>query len=309
MRDYEINSDLKQSKFENLKFVQGDTGSKIIVNLFEDSQSVNLTDCTVLAKYKRSDGYTDNKNASIEDNKITVEVDETMTSVVGTLKLIFEITYETTKKASTFMLLADISEGIGAKSTGGGTGDVIVDVDLSNYYNKQEIDKKLDNIANNFSSEQTENEIILKYDNKEILRIPLNSSDIDEPAPALIPIVNNLTNCINSNSATTVTEGESYNATITANEGYKLSSVTVSMNEEDVTSSCYSNGNINITSVTGRIVITASAKVDTDVAVGSVDSSNNIELSGLDAGTYSLKYEDDTGVLSNYDTIATVEVV
>lgn len=149
MRDYEINSDLKQSKFESLKFVQGDTGSKIIVNLFEDSQTVNLSNCTVLAKYKRSDGYTDNKEATITDNTITVEVDETMTAIVGTLKLIFEITYETTKKVSTFMLLADISEGIGAKSTtGGGTGDVVVDVDLSNYYNKQEIDKKLDNIAN-----------------------------------------------------------------------------------------------------------------------------------------------------------------
>lgn len=149
MRDYEISSDLKQSKFENLKFVQGDTGSKIIVNLFEDSQTVNLTGCTVLAKYKRADGYTDNKEATITDNVITVEIDETMTAIVGTLKLIFEITYETTKKVSTFMLLADISEGIGSKSTtGGGTGDVVVDVDLSNYYNKQEIDKKLDNIAN-----------------------------------------------------------------------------------------------------------------------------------------------------------------
>lgn len=149
MRDYEINSDLKQSKFENLKFVQGDTGSKIIVNLFEDSQTVNLSNCTVLAKYKRSDGYTDNKEATITDNTITVEVDETMTTTAGVLKLIFEITYETTKKVSTFMLLADISEGIGSKSTtGGGTGDVVVDVDLSNYYNKQEIDKKLDNIAN-----------------------------------------------------------------------------------------------------------------------------------------------------------------
>ena len=149
MRDYEISSDLKQSKFENLKFVQGDTGSKIIVNLFEDRRAVNLSNCTVLARYKRSDGYTDNKEATITDNVITVEVDETMTATAGVLKLIFEITYETTKKASTFMLLADVAEGIGSKSTtGGGTGDVVVDVDLSNYYNKQEIDKKLDNIAN-----------------------------------------------------------------------------------------------------------------------------------------------------------------
>lgn len=180
MRDYEINSDLKQSKFESLKFVQGDTGSKIIVNLFEDSQTVNLSNCTVLAKYKRSDGYTDNKEATITDNVITVEVDETMTAIVGTLKLIFEITYETTKKVSTFMLLADVAEGIGSKSTtGGGTGDVVVDVDLSNYYTKSEVNSLLNNIANEFTTEQEDNNFILKYGDKIIATIPINGTVVN----------------------------------------------------------------------------------------------------------------------------------
>ena len=42
-------------------------------------------------------------------------------------------------------------------------------------------------------------------------------------------ITNNLANCTNSNSATTIEENSSYTATITANDGYILNDVTVTM--------------------------------------------------------------------------------
>lgn len=74
-------------------------------------------------------------------------------------------------------------------------------------------------------------------------------------------ITNNLTNATNSNTAATVTEGSSYSATITANSGYTLSTVKVTMGGTDITSSAYSNGAINIASVTGNIVVTATAVV------------------------------------------------
>lgn len=70
-------------------------------------------------------------------------------------------------------------------------------------------------------------------------------------------IKNNLTNCTNSNSATTIVEGESYSATITANSGYELKSLSVTMGDSPVS---VSGGNINIASVTGNIVITAVAE-------------------------------------------------
>ena len=83
-------------------------------------------------------------------------------------------------------------------------------------------------------------------------------------------ITNNLTNCTNSNTATSVDENSSYVAIISANDGYKLSTVTVTMGGTDITSTAYSNGNIVIESVTGDITITASATAissggDTDV--------------------------------------------
>ena len=72
-------------------------------------------------------------------------------------------------------------------------------------------------------------------------------------------ITNNLTNCSNSNSYINIDEGGAYNAVISANSGYELQTVTVTMGGNDVTSTAYSNGNITIDSVTGNIVITATA--------------------------------------------------
>lgn len=73
-------------------------------------------------------------------------------------------------------------------------------------------------------------------------------------------ITNNLTNSTNSNSAKNIAENTSYNANISAKSGYILSTVTVTMGGVDITSSAYSNGTINISSVTGNIVITATAQ-------------------------------------------------
>ena len=77
--------------------------------------------------------------------------------------------------------------------------------------------------------------------------------------PTTYTITNNLTNVTNSNSIATIEEGSSYSATLSPSDGYEMATVTVTMGGSDVTSSVYSNGNINITNVTGNIVITATA--------------------------------------------------
>jgi hypothetical protein len=71
-------------------------------------------------------------------------------------------------------------------------------------------------------------------------------------------VINTLTNCTNSNNANQIAQGSSYTATITATDGYELSSVAVTMGGNPVT---VSNGVIDIASVTGNIVITAVAEV------------------------------------------------
>lgn len=77
-----------------------------------------------------------------------------------------------------------------------------------------------------------------------------------ETEVATYTVTNDLRNAENSNGAVVVTEGAAYSAMITANSGFLLSSVTVTMGGTDVTASVYSGGSINIPSVTGDIVIT-----------------------------------------------------
>lgn len=77
--------------------------------------------------------------------------------------------------------------------------------------------------------------------------------------PSSFAITNSLSNCVTNNTATTVKKNSAYTATITVNEGYELSSVVVKMGGVNITSTAYSNGVINISSVTANIEITASA--------------------------------------------------
>ena len=83
----------------------------------------------------------------------------------------------------------------------------------------------------------------------------------DEPIVVRYAITNNLTECVNSNAATSLTEGESYTATLTASDGFVLDAVTVTMGGVDVTATVYVDGTITIPAVMGDVVITASAVV------------------------------------------------
>lgn len=70
-------------------------------------------------------------------------------------------------------------------------------------------------------------------------------------------VTNTLTNCTSSNSEVQVVEGGSYATTITADDGYELESVVVTMGGVDITETAYADGVITIAEVTGNIVITA----------------------------------------------------
>ena len=87
-------------------------------------------------------------------------------------------------------------------------------------------------------------------------------------------VTNTLKNASNSNEATQVAEKSAYTATITPNDGYRMTSATVSMGGVDITDTAYADGVITIDSVTGDIVITA-----TTVAAEIQDTSAVIEIS------------------------------
>ena len=270
MRDYDIESDLKQEKFQSIKLVQGDRGNKIKINVYEDGQPVKLTGCSITAKYKRADGEIINDGVieNIHDNSFDAVMDSSITKVAGTLKMLFTIEKDAVK-VSAFLLLADVREGIGeSSSSGGSAGGGEVTVDLSDYYKKietysrKEIDAQFKDIANNFKLVAGANNAIkLMFGTKELSSITINGGTVDPtPTPNTYTVTNNLSNASTSNSATSVKEGTSYSATITASSGYRLKSVTVIMGGVDITSSVYSNGRISISDVTGNISITVTTE-------------------------------------------------
>lgn len=96
-------------------------------------------------------------------------------------------------------------------------------------------------------------------------RAAMVSGDVGEVIvpPQEYTVTNTLIGCTSSNAATTVTEGDTYYATITANSGYVLdgATVVVKMGGTEVTALYYADGIINIPDVSGNIEINITASV------------------------------------------------
>ena len=96
------------------------------------------------------------------------------------------------------------------------------------------------------------------------VRVTMGGTDITNQvfsgtaATMLFYVTQNLTHCSSSYSREVTEGGAAFTATLTADTGYTISAVTITMGGVDM-SQYYSGGTINIPSVTGNIVITATA--------------------------------------------------
>lgn len=73
-------------------------------------------------------------------------------------------------------------------------------------------------------------------------------------------ITNNLTDITTNNTTSEIEEGSTYKAILSTSVNYAIKTITIIMGGKDVTSIVYADGVINIGSVTGNIVITATAE-------------------------------------------------
>lgn len=134
-------------------------------------------------------------------------------------------------------------------------------------------------------------------------------ADIDRTIPykavKTYTVTLNLTNVTASNTATVVTAESVYKNTLTAYNGYELSTVKVTMGGVDITSSCYSNGAINISetdyegnTITGDIVITAVAVMPlvTETITPHI-APRSTWYNGLGSGTLKLNSSNTEGAL------------
>lgn len=81
-------------------------------------------------------------------------------------------------------------------------------------------------------------------------------------------ITNNLIGASSDNSASIITEGDKYTATISALFDYEIDSIIVTMGGVDITSSAVIGNDVTIEEVTGDIVITVTANIVEDFEYG-----------------------------------------
>lgn len=79
-----------------------------------------------------------------------------------------------------------------------------------------------------------------------------------------------LTNVSADSGQQSVVSGASYTTVLTAEDGYTLESVTVTMGGKDITAQVYANGTVTIPAVTGNVVITASAVMVEEEETGGI---------------------------------------
>lgn len=121
-----------------------------------------------------------------------------------------------------------------------------------------------------------------------------DGGDSGDTEPTYYNVTTNLANASITPDIEQVETGTSYSATITANNGYELSSVSIMMGEENVTAFYYADGVITIDEVIGDIVITAVAEPaqSTKERIYLFDSSRS---DNFIFGEY--RYSDDSGVI------------
>lgn len=111
-----------------------------------------------------------------------------------------------------------------------------------------------------FPSDARVNDILIKIDGT-------SSGGSVTPSTNKYVISNNLTNVSTNNSMTSIEENKSYSAKLTAYSGYTINSIIVTMGGINITSTSVANNTINISKVTGNVIITASATLTTTTTV------------------------------------------
>jgi hypothetical protein len=117
--------------------------------------------------------------------------------------------------------------------------------------------------------------------------ILVQSGNTSAPETTTYNVTRKLTNVTTNNATNKVEKGKSYAATLSALSGYAIDSVTVTMGGADITSTAYNGNVINIASVTGDIIITATASaVSVDIpCTGITLNTNNLTFNNETAQT------------------------
>ena len=241
----------------------------MIITVLEDETNQNkMTDYKVLSLKANALGiansvvdrvqrYVEYLGVSTGGSGLTPEQEEQLNKIPTIEQSVEEITNELNTKAN----ISDIPTKTSKLTNDSGFLTSIP----SEYVTETEMNEAIANVSilnqngntplRIWAGTQQEYDELLTYDDGIVYLIEGRSSVI----VTRYTITNNLTNVSTSNSANSIAEGSSYEAKLSVSTGYNMENVSITMGGVDITSTCYNNKTITISSVTGNIVITAEA--------------------------------------------------
>ena len=242
---------------------QYDVGRTLVFRVYNGVTSADLTDTTAVAVGTKKSGLGFSVTGTISGNTVTFNSTLEMTQESGMIPA--EIRFSKTGEdigTANFTLAVEPSPHL--DGTTDGTQETMADLETRLQAEIDDLSDRIDDIeAGGSGLSSTEKQLILTLFSKAAYA----EDDAGTAYDALEElwttttrtITYNLSHVSSSNSTASIENGQSYTTTLTASTNYTLNSVTVTMGGVDITSTAYSSGTITIPSVTGNIVITATA--------------------------------------------------
>lgn len=238
---------------------QYDVGRTLVFRVYNGVTSADLTGVTAVAVGTKRSGLGFSVTGTISGNTVTFSTTLEMTQESGMIpaEIRFSKTGENIGTAN-FTLAVEPSPHL--DGTTDGTTETMED--LQNQLDA--LDERVEALEGGGGGlTQTEKSLILDLFSKAAYAEDDASTAYDALenlwTTTTRTITYNLSHVSSSNSTASIENGQSYTTTLTAASNYTLNTVTVTMGGVDITSTAYSSGTVSIASVTGNIVITATA--------------------------------------------------
>lgn len=247
-----------------IRVSQYDVGRPLTIRVFDGTGAASFgasVTATIVGTKPSGLGFTE--SGTIAGNTVTLNTTLAMTQERGMFPV--EIRFaQTGENIGTANFILAVEPSPHPDGTTDGTQETMQNLETRLQSEINDLSDRIDDIeAGGSGLSQTEKNLILTLFSKAAYA----ESDAESAYDALEnlwttttrTITYNLSHVISSNTTASVESGQSYTTTLTASTNYTINSVTVTMGGVDVTSTTYSSGTVSIPSVTGNIVITATA--------------------------------------------------
>ena len=274
---------------------QGDIGRELTFKLVEGSDpnitiATDATAITIEGTKPSGLGFTETCTAT-SDNTITVSTTEAMTQESGMIPAEIRFTQGTTDIGTANFILA-VEKTPHADGTTDGTQETMANLETRLQGQIDDLDARVDAIEGDQSIIDDIDALdarvtaleqggsgLTQQEKNLILQLFSKAAYAEDDAGTAYTALSNLwsgysitwsgTGYTKSNSAVAVSAGASFTSTVTANTGFNITAVTVTMGGNTV-QGAWSNGTVTIPNVTGDIVITVTTAQITVSSISAV---------------------------------------